>query len=46
MIAEIEGYVSYFEDLSGSDRSEIAPHMKRIKDLEERLAALAEAKGP
>lgn len=44
MIAEIEGYVSYLEDLARSDRSKIAPHVKKLKDFEERLAALAKSK--
>ncbi|MDX1534425.1 MAG: PadR family transcriptional regulator [Thermoplasmata archaeon] len=46
MVAEIEGYVSYFEDLNRSDRTEIASQEERLKDLEKRIAALARAKEP
>ena len=40
MLREIEGYASYFEDLSKSDKARIDAHKERIKDLAERLAAI------
>lgn len=40
MLREIEGYASYFEDLSKSDKARIDAHKERIKDLVERLAAI------
>ena len=38
MLNEIGSYVSYFEELSGSDRSKMAPHLDRLKKLVERLS--------
>ncbi|MGI0091276.1 MAG: PadR family transcriptional regulator [Nitrososphaerales archaeon] len=40
MLTEINGYVSYFEDLARTDRSKISSHEKSIKDLADRLARL------
>lgn len=40
MLKEIEGYASYFEDLSKSDRTRIEPYRDRIKNIAERLAAM------
>ena len=40
MLTEIGSYVSYFEELSGTDRSKIAPHLGRLEDLVERLKRL------
>jgi DNA-binding PadR family transcriptional regulator len=40
MLKEIEGYASYFEDLSKSDRTRIEPYSDRIKNIAERLAAM------
>jgi DNA-binding PadR family transcriptional regulator len=40
MINEIGGYVSYFEDLSRSDKSRIDPHKDKIKMLVDRLSTL------
>ncbi len=40
MLNEISGYVSYFEDLSKSDKSRIESYRERIKSIEKRLSAL------
>ena len=40
MLNEITGYVSYFEDLSKSDRTRIEPHTDRIKRIADRLSDL------
>ena len=40
MINEISSYVSYFEELSSSDRSKLAPEMDKLKKLVERLSRL------
>ena len=40
MLNEIGSYVSYFEELSGSDRSKMAPHLDRLKKLVERLSGI------
>jgi len=42
MISEINGYVSYFEDLSRSDRAKLAPFQAAMKDLAARLSHLSE----
>ena len=42
MLREIEGYASYFEDLTKSDKARIEAHRERIKTLADRLAALAQ----
>ena len=41
MVREIEGYVSYFEDLAKSDKSRIAPYRDRIKGMADRLAGIS-----
>ena len=41
MLKEIGGYVSYFEDLSKSDKTRVEPYKDRIKNIAERLAALS-----
>lgn len=41
MLKEIGGYVSYFEDLSKSDKARVEPYKDRIKSIAERLAALS-----
>ncbi len=41
MLSEISGYVSYFEDLSKSNKSKMAPYKEKIKNIENRLSALA-----
>ncbi len=38
MIREIDGYVSYFEDLAKTDRSRISPYADRLKGLAGRLS--------
>ncbi len=38
---EMNGFVSYFEDLSRSRSSELFPHLARLKALAKRLSALA-----
>ena len=43
VIAEINGYVSYLEDLAKTDRTEIAQHSQQIKQLQERLLKLGGA---
>ncbi len=40
MLNEISSYISYFEELSSSDRSKITPHVGRLEDLAERLKRL------
>lgn len=40
MINEIKGFVSYFEDLDRSDRSQLEPHRKGIGELADRLSRL------
>ena len=40
VITEINGYVSYLEDLAKSDSSKIAQYAQKIKDLQERLSKL------
>jgi DNA-binding PadR family transcriptional regulator len=40
VITEINGYVSYLEDLVRSDPSKVTAHLPKIKDLEERLSKL------
>ena len=40
MLNEITSYVSYFEELSSSDQSKLAPQMKRLKEIAERLSRL------
>lgn len=40
MLREIDGYVSYFEDLARSDTLRIEPHKDRVRNIADRLAAL------
>jgi len=42
MVNEIQGLVSYMEDLKGSDRDELEPHRKELKDLARRLSELSD----
>lgn len=42
MLGEIDGYVSYFEDLSRTDKSKLAQYQAQIHDLSVRLSKLAE----
>jgi len=45
MVSEMEGYVSYFEDLKSSDASKLQPHREAIEKIARRLQAVAEAGG-
>ena len=40
MLSEISGYISYFEDLTKSDRAKLATYSEKIRTLTERLQAL------
>src|SRR5437016_10086042 len=40
MLNEINSYVSYFEELSSSDRSKLTTQMKRLKEIAERLSRM------
>jgi DNA-binding PadR family transcriptional regulator len=40
IIAEMNNYVSYLEDLNNSDKAKIAPHKERLKSVRDRLAVL------
>lgn len=42
MLSEMDGDVSYFEDLSKSDRSKIQPHAETMKRIAERLVKLVD----
>ena len=42
MLAEINGYVMYFEDLSRSDRAKLTQYQSTLKDLSARLSRLGE----
>jgi DNA-binding PadR family transcriptional regulator len=37
MLDEMNGYVSYLEDLGRSDRSKLAPHLDKLRGISERL---------
>jgi hypothetical protein len=41
MLSEINGYVSYFEDLSRSDRAKFSQYQAAIKQLNDRLSKLS-----
>ena len=43
VITEINGYVSYLEDLAKADKTKIAQHSQQIKRLQERLLRLGGA---
>jgi DNA-binding PadR family transcriptional regulator len=43
ILSEMVSYVSYFEDLSKSDSSKLAPHLAKIRELQERLSKLGAA---
>ena len=40
MLNEMSGFVSYFEDLQKSDRTQLEPHMQRVREILERLSKL------
>jgi DNA-binding PadR family transcriptional regulator len=44
-IAEVSGFASYVEELSRSDPKKLAPYLKQIGELADRLAAVAKKKG-
>jgi DNA-binding PadR family transcriptional regulator len=41
MINEISGFVSYFEEVSRTDRAKTAPYSEKAKELADRLSAAA-----
>jgi DNA-binding PadR family transcriptional regulator len=41
MLGEINGYLSYFEDLARTDKSKLVAYEKTIRDLSERLSKLS-----
>ena len=43
VLTEINGYVSYLEDLAKSDPSKIAQNSQKIKDFQERLSKIGGA---
>jgi DNA-binding PadR family transcriptional regulator len=43
IMTEINGYVSYLEDLAKLDKSKIAQYQQNLKSLQERLTKLGEA---
>jgi DNA-binding PadR family transcriptional regulator len=45
MVNEIQGFVSYMEDLKGSGREELEPHRKKLRDLARRLSDLSGEEG-
>jgi len=45
MLNEMNGYTSYFEDLSRSDRKKLDEHMDQVIKLRDRLSTLAERRG-
>jgi DNA-binding PadR family transcriptional regulator len=45
MLREIKGYVSYFEDVSKSERARITPHADEIRKIADRLLALVQERG-
>ena len=42
MLNEMNGYTSYFEDLSRADRKKLEEHMDEVTRLRDRLSALVE----
>ncbi len=40
MLNEINGYISYFEDLSKTDKAKLATYSDKIKSISERLSDL------
>jgi len=40
VLVEMNGYVSYLEDLAKSDRSKLIPHLQAIQELQVRLSKL------
>ena len=42
MMAEIDGFVSYLEDLKRADPEKAAPYVRKARELSERLSRIAE----
>jgi len=40
MLNEITGYISYFEDLTKTDRAKLESHKDKIRTIAERLTSL------
>jgi len=40
MLNEINGYVSYFEDMAKTGKEKLAPHIEKMRTLTDRLSAL------
>ena len=40
ILGEINGYISYFEDLAKTSHEKLAPHIEKMRTLTERLAAI------
>ena len=40
ILSEINGYISYFEDLSKTSQEKLAPHIEKMRTLTDRLSAL------
>jgi DNA-binding PadR family transcriptional regulator len=45
MLREMNGYVSYFEDITKSDRAKITSHNRELKSIADRLLALTQEGG-
>ncbi len=43
ILKEINGYVSYFEDIKTTDKTKLAPHSEKIKELGDRLSKLGQS---
>jgi len=41
MLNEITGYISYFEDLTKTDRAKLEPFKDKIRTITERLTTLS-----
>jgi DNA-binding PadR family transcriptional regulator len=40
VLNEMNGFVSYFEDLAKSDPSKLSPHIEKIKEIQSRLSKI------
>ena len=40
MLKDISGFVSYFEDLQRTDRSQLEPHRQKLKEVSDRISKL------
>ncbi len=43
MVNEVSGFVSYYEELRKSDPAKTAPYQQKVKELADRLSALAQS---